>query len=45
MTTIRGGQVSGDRIEVNASDLIIQSLRDIATYRVARTDRLLPAVY
>ncbi|QAU24940.1 hypothetical protein EO087_13850 [Dyella sp. M7H15-1] len=31
-TTIRGGQVSGDRIELDAADLVIQSLQDTSRY-------------
>jgi filamentous hemagglutinin len=31
-TTIRGGQVSGDRVEVEAANLAIESLQDTQTY-------------
>ncbi len=32
-TSIRGGQVSGNRVEVNAADLLIESLQDTETYK------------
>lgn len=32
-TTIRGGQVSGERVEVDAANLLIESLQDTQTYK------------
>lgn len=32
-TTIRGGQVSGERVEVDAARLVIESLQDTETYK------------
>ncbi|SDR04137.1 hemagglutinin repeat-containing protein [Pseudoxanthomonas sp. CF125] len=37
-TTIRGGQVSGERVEVNANKLVIESLQDTETYKSDQMD-------
>ena len=37
-TAIRGGQVSGERVEVDANELVIESLQDTETYKSKQMD-------
>lgn len=37
-TTLRGGQASGERVEVDANELVIESLQDTETYKSKQMD-------